>query len=69
MTTAGFLSFSIKLLCLRWYSGCFFGGNDVDLRRKEIRVEKLASSLMSPEALCFSGGLSVNCLLIILYIS
>ena len=61
MTTAGFLSFSITTL--------FNGGNDVDLRRKEIKVEKLASSLMSPEAICFSGRLAVNCLLIVLHIS
>ena len=47
----------------------FFGGNDTDLRRKEIRVGKIASSLMSPEALWSGGGLSVNCLLIIHYIS
>lgn len=47
----------------------FLGGNDVDLRRKEIKVEKLASSLMSPEAICFSSRLSVNCLLIIRHIS
>ena len=37
--------------------------------RNMIRVEKLASSLMSPEAICFSGRLSVNCLLIVLHIS
>ena len=61
VTTAWFLSFSITTL--------FYGGNDVDLRKKEIKVEKLASSLMSPEAICFSGRLSVNCLHIILQIS
>ena len=45
VTTAGFPSFSI----INLFTGAFHlfsGGNDTDLRGKEIRVEKLASSLL-----------------------